>query len=73
MRRNKGRLATGRAVSVSSTPQKPSNRELLLLEHAKEGEAVAAPKAHSSLYIREADGRYSEAMAQLTRDFYLKL
>ncbi|HDS1200012.1 TPA: methyltransferase [Shewanella algae] len=69
----KAGLRLAARVSVSSTPQKPSNRELLLLEHAKEGEAVAAPKAHSSLYIREADGRYSEAMAQLTRDFYLKL
>ncbi len=69
----KAGLRQAARVSVSSTPQKPSNRELLLLEHAKEGEAVAAPKAHSSLYIREADGRYSEAMAQLTRDFYLKL
>ncbi|MEL4401488.1 methyltransferase [Shewanella algae] len=69
----KAGLRLAARVSVSSTPQKPSSRELLLLEHAKEGEAVAAPKAHPFLYIREADGRYSEAMAQLTRDFYLKL
>ncbi|MGI2853736.1 tRNA1(Val) (adenine(37)-N6)-methyltransferase [Shewanella algae] len=60
-------------VSVSSTPHKPCNRQLLLLEHVKDGEAVTAPEAHSALYIRETDGRYSEAMVRLTQDFYLKL
>lgn len=54
---------------VSGRPDKAPNRSLLLVSK----QAVIEPQAMPVISIRASDGRYSTAMQQLTRDFYLKL
>ncbi|MCE9677786.1 methyltransferase [Shewanella sp. AS1] len=58
-------------LDVSSVEGKQAHRHLLLIGHITE-ETQTAP-LRQSLTIRTKQGQYTQAMIDLTRDFYLKL
>ncbi len=55
-------------VLIKSVASKAANRVLLLLSASKRGSYQ-----HSEFTILGSDGRYTQQMVELTKDFYLKL
>ncbi|BDQ67476.1 MULTISPECIES: tRNA1(Val) (adenine(37)-N6)-methyltransferase [Shewanella] len=60
-------------VRVSSVENKAANRVLLLLAKTAQTTSHDEPCQHTELILRGEDGRYTEQMIALTKDFYLKL
>lgn len=60
-------------VRVKSVENKDANRVLLLLAKTPLTKSQDEPCQHTELTLRGEDGRYTEQMIELTKDFYLKL
>ncbi|ABK49557.1 methyltransferase small [Shewanella sp. ANA-3] len=60
-------------VRVKSMENKDANRVLLLLAKILLTQSQDEPCQHTELTLRGEDGRYTEQMIALTKDFYLKL